>query len=118
MHSVAAMRGKIYAKNAKKPANIEQYQKAGARDGALSIPQVNATSSDGRCAPYCLTSFFELLHSIFNSYDAGFINLAFFFGFSPAGILTGRQGGDLSLPQLPTILKVSPQQTRCFDKTL
>ncbi|PIJ51763.1 hypothetical protein BV501_02160 [Erwinia sp. OAMSP11] len=36
--------------------------------------QVNATSSDGRCALYCLTSF-ELLHSTFNSirwHDAGF----------------------------------------------
>jgi hypothetical protein len=35
-----------------------------------SLPQVNATSSDGRCAPYCLTSFFELLHSTIDSYDA------------------------------------------------
>ncbi|GAL59800.1 hypothetical protein EV102420_23_00235 [Pseudescherichia vulneris NBRC 102420] len=31
---------------------------------------MNATSSDGRCAPYCLTSFFELLHSTIDSYDA------------------------------------------------
>ncbi|CRH29479.1 hypothetical protein BN1184_AZ_01030 [Pantoea ananatis] len=38
---------------------------------AKSLSQVNATSSDGRCAPYCLTSFFELLHSIFNSKYAG-----------------------------------------------
>ena len=27
---------------------------------------MNATSSDGRCAPYCLTSFFELLHRAFD----------------------------------------------------
>ena len=33
---------------------------------------MNATSSDGRCAPYCLTSFFELLHSTIDSYDADF----------------------------------------------
>lgn len=41
--------------------------------GAILLPQVNATSSDGRCAPYCLTSFFELLHSTIDSYDADFI---------------------------------------------
>lgn len=41
--------------------------------GAIILPQVNATSSDGRCAPYCLTSFFELLHSTIDSYDADFI---------------------------------------------
>ncbi|EFJ68214.1 hypothetical protein HMPREF9547_00530 [Escherichia coli MS 175-1] len=40
--------------------------------------QVNATSSDGRCAPYCLTSFFELLHSTIDSYDADFDESAFF----------------------------------------
>ncbi|RRE44157.1 hypothetical protein EAO28_01945 [Klebsiella pneumoniae] len=42
------------------------------------LSQVNATSSDGRCAPYCLTSFFELLHSTIDSYDAGFVESAFF----------------------------------------
>ena len=40
------------------------------------FPQVNATSSDGRCAPHCLT--FELLHSTFNSYDPGVSDAGFF----------------------------------------
>ncbi len=45
---------------------------------AIFISQVNATSSDGRCAPYCLTSFFELLHSTIDSYDADFNSRLFF----------------------------------------
>jgi hypothetical protein len=63
----------------KKLIKVEQSQKALASNRALSILQVNATSSDGRCAPYCLTSFFELLHSIFNSYDARFFKTWHFF---------------------------------------
>jgi hypothetical protein len=65
----------------KKLIKVEQSQKALASNRALSILQVNATSSDGRCAPYCLTSFFELLHSIFNSYDARFFKTWHFFSF-------------------------------------
>ncbi|TAI96979.1 hypothetical protein EG332_11960 [Pectobacterium versatile] len=43
---------------------------------------MNATSSDGRCAPYCLTSFFELLHSTIDSHHAD-IFVGFFLSLDP-----------------------------------
>ncbi|ADM98825.1 hypothetical protein Dda3937_04609 [Dickeya dadantii 3937] len=61
----------------KSMVNIEQYQHFWSTPAALSLSQVNATSSDGRCAPYCLTSFFELLHSTINSHHADVLS-AFF----------------------------------------
>ncbi|WKV50672.1 hypothetical protein [Dickeya fangzhongdai] len=77
-------------------ANIEQYQHFWSMSAALSLSQVNATSSDGRCAPYCLTSFFELLHSTINSHHADVLS-AFFLPAILAGGLLERMPVDAGI---------------------
>ncbi len=73
---------------------LEQYQLIDASIRALSVSQVNATSSDGRCAPYCLTSLYcEWLCSIVDSDNAGCIPRLFF---GQKSVLGNRQSSILN----------------------
>lgn len=77
---------------------------------ASFLSQVNATSSDGRCAPYCLTSFFELLHSKIDSYDAGLIKSAFFARVLPSAFWRSRAALFPSVTHLLRLMNLSRKE--------